>query len=243
MAPNATFPPVITASRWETAWEAALAAARRRRGGTSASAPITNGDAVALVKAWARSSGTGAMPLWYQFAATAYGWDPAKSDRLNTTARQRDALFDAAITSDLWTAARQTARGLDAGNEPARLDIDADTFDSPVFQAGVRSAISGDGGMRAAGKIPVGCRDPKTGKLVGPRMKCRPGFELELVPGTPFYVCRNKKTGEHEQPTYECEGETVYIDDPITAIGKAIAGDLGRLALILGLAYLVFREK
>lgn len=182
------------------------------------------------------------MPLWYQFAATAYGWDPVKSDRLNTTVKQREATFDPAITADLWSVTRQTARGLDEGGEPARLEIERDTFDDPVFQAGVRAAIKADGGMRAAGKIPVGCKDPKTGKLVGPKMKCRPGFELELVTGTPFYVCRNKQTGETEQPTYECEGDTVYIDDPITAIGKALAGDLGRLALILGLGYLVFRE-
>lgn len=180
------------------------------------------------------------MPLWYQFAATAYGWDPAKQDRLNTSARQRDKLFDAALVDDLWSATRQTARGLDQGTEPARLEIDPDTFDNPIFQAGVKTAIKADGGMRAAGKIPVGCKDPKTGKLVGPKMKCRPGFELELVPGTPFFVCRNKQTGETEQPTVECEGERFEIDDPITAIGKALVGDLGRLALIVGLAYLVF---
>ena len=243
MAPDrSTFPPMITASRWETAWQALVAAANRRNGSSSTAPRVTNGDAVALVKGWASASGTGAMPLWYHFAATAYGWEPDRADRLNTSAAQREKLYDARLTPDLWDAMRTTARGLDAESEPARIDIDNDTFDSPIFQAGVKRAIQADGGMRAAGKIPVGCRDPKSGKIVGPKMKCRPGFKLELVPGTPFFVCRNKQTGETEQPTYECEGETVFIDDPITAIGKALAGDLGRLALIVGLAYLVFAD-
>lgn len=232
---------MITAARWESAWEALLASARRRRSGNALAVPLTNGEAASLVRAWPGKSGSLWMPLWYQFAATAYGWDPQRSDRLNTSAKQRDATFE--LSRDLWDVTHEVARMLDADNkQPVRLDIDETTFDDVTFQAGVRAALLDDNGLQAAGKIPVGCRDPKTGRLTGPKMKCRPGWKLELVKGTPFYVCRNTKTGETEQPTYECEGETVYIDDPITAIGKALASDLGKLALILGLGYLVFRD-
>ncbi len=236
MAPPRTFPALITADRWENVWESLLTSARRRRNsGSSFSVPLTNGEAASLIRAWPGKSGTLWMPLWYQFAAAAYGWDPQRSDRLNTTPKQRDSKFH--LSRDLWDATHEIARALDAERkQPARLDVDADTFDDPTFQAGVRAALKADGGMKAAGKVAIGCKDPKTGKLTGPKMKCREGFVLELVPGTPFYICKNKKTGEHEQPTYECEGDKFYIDDPLSAVSK----DLVRLALIVGFAYLVF---
>lgn len=236
MAPPRTFPGLVTADRWLTVWESLLTSARRRRGGTAFSVALTNGEATSLIRAWPGRSGTLWMPLWYQFAATAYGWNPDRSDRLDTTAKRRDSAFP--MSRDLWDATREIATALDAERrQPARLDIDPDTFDDPTFQAGVRAALRDDGGMRAAGKIPVGCKDPKTGRITGPKMKCRPGFTLELVPGTPFYVCRNKKTGEHEQPTYECEGDKVYLEDPLSALAR----DFWRLALIVGLGYLVLR--
>lgn len=239
MAPRRTFQPVITASKWETAWRATFEAAKRRRGSErvdDAETPrLSNGDAVAVVKAWSEQPATAGFPLWYHFAATAYGWDPVKSDRLNTTAKQREAMLDAVIARELWAATKLLARNLDDANVTgARLALD-DSFDDPVFQAGVKAAVKADNGLRAAGRIPIGCRDPKTGKITGPVMKCRPGFTLEIIPGTPFYICRNKKTGEHEQPKWECEGDTVYLDDPITAVANSLA----RLALIVGFAYVV----
>jgi hypothetical protein len=116
-----------------------------------------------------------------------------------------------------------------------RLAFDEDAFANPVFQGQVLSSLKQDGDIKAKGKIAYGCKDPRTGKTVGPKMKCRDGWDLELVRGTPFYICRNRKTGETEQPTIECEGDKVYIDDPITGLLK----DAGKWALILGFAYLV----
>lgn len=172
--------------------------------------------------------------MWAQFAAVAYGWRSGLG--LVTSAKQRGASFDGALLRDLWAQTKIAAKEMDAaGILTPRLEFDDNAFANPVFQGQVLASLKADGDIEAKGKIAVGCKDPKTGKLVGPKMKCREGWDLELVKGTPFYVCRNRKTGETEQPTIECEGDKYYIEDPITGLVKSV----GRLALILGFAYVV----
>lgn len=179
-------------------------------------------------------SGSGRFWLWAQFAAVAYGWKPGLG--LVTSAKQRGAMFDGSLLRDLWAQTRIAATEMDADSKlNARLEFDEDAFANPVFQGQILASLKADGDVKATGRIAYGCKDPRTGKVVGPKMKCRDGWDLELVKGTPFYICRNKKTGETEQPTIECEGEKAYIDDPITALLKST----GRLALILGFAYVV----
>lgn len=195
---------------------------------------LTNGDAVSLIQSWARV-GAGKWWLWAQFAAVAYAWRAGLG--LVTSEKQRGSLFDASLLRDLWAQTKIAAKNMDAEPSPlsARLEFEDDAFANPVFQGQVLSSLKQDGDIKATGKIAYGCRDPKTGKVVGPKMKCREGFTLELVKGTPFYVCRNRKTGETEQPTIECEGEKAYIEDPLSALINSVA----RAALILGFAYVV----
>lgn len=233
-----TFPPLITAAKWSSAWQSTFNSAKRRRGTTATpeggEVPrLTNGDAVSLIQSWARA-GAGKFWLWAQFAAIAYAWRAGLG--LVTSEKQRGSMFDAGLLRDLWAQTKLAAKEMDADNGlSARLEFEDDAFANPVFQGQVLASLKQDGDATAQGKIAYGCKDPRTGKVVGPKMKCREGFTLELVKGTPFYVCRNRKTGETEQPTIECEGEKAYIDDPITALLKST----GRLALILGFAYVV----
>jgi hypothetical protein len=250
MAPKRTWQPLITASKWSTAWQSTAKSAKDRYGSdvveTVDTPRLSNGDAITLVKAWSQQTGTGGFPLWYQFAAAGYGWDPSERhggmafDALNTTEKQRASMLDIEIVRELWAATAIAARALDDSGIAARLELDADAFENPVFQASVKAALKGDGGMRAQFKIPIGCKDPKTGKATGPKLKCREGFDLEPVEGTGglLFVCKNKKTGESEMPTIGCEGETITIDDPITGVKK----DLVRLALILGFIWLVVKH-
>jgi hypothetical protein len=235
MAPSRTFQPTITGSSWNTVWLATIEAAKRRRGLDSTSeARLSNGDVAQLVAAWTQQSGTGGFALWYQFAAAAFGWNARKRDVLDATAGQRDALIDPVLSRELWIATEGLARELDASGISARLTFD-ESFDDPVFQGSVKAALLGDG-AKAQFKIPVGCKDPKTGRATGPRMKCKDGWILEPVEGTRglLYVCRNPKTGETERPTYACEGETIVVDDPITGAGNQMMRELVQIALVIG---------
>jgi hypothetical protein len=229
---------------WETVQKHTEEVARKRYGSRKASdgvdtANISNGDAVTLVRAWTQQAGTGGFPLWYQFAAAAYGWEPKQGDALDTTAKRRDAMLDIDIGRELWAATKLMARDLDDAKITARLELDEGAFDDPVIQGQVKAALRGDGAMRAQFKIPVGCKD-KNGKVSGPKLKCREGFELENVTGTPFFVCRNKKTGEVEEPKWECD--PVTVDDPITGVKKKLGREFLEVALILGFIYLVVKH-
>jgi hypothetical protein len=166
-------------------------------------------------------------------------------DALDTTEKRRGSMLDPEVARELWSLTHLAARDLDDGtNTQARLELDENGFADPVFQASVRAALKGDGAMRAQFKIPVGCKDPKTGKATGPKLKCREGFELEQVSAVPpTYVCRNKQTGAVEQPTLGCEGDVIEIDDPITAVKKIIGRELLEIALILGFIWLVVNDE
>lgn len=226
--PRRTFPPLITASKWETAWQACWKQADARRGSSKSASGntvprVTNGDMAAVVQAFARLSRAD-FPLWYQFGAAAYGWNPKRPDRFVTTDKQRDARVDVELAKELWLATLAVAKAMDARplSLGARLDMQ-DAFSDPVFQSEIKAEMVQDGAT-AQGKIPICTERPK--------LKCREGFDLvQVSPG--IFVCKNKKTGEVEQPRLDCE--PIWVDDPITAVGK----DVLRAALILGSAWFV----
>lgn len=229
-----TFPPVVTGSTWSTLWRATRRAAETRRGSDGHDPRLTNGDAADLVAAWTRRVSPGTFGLWYQFAASAYGWNAGRRDVLNASARQRDALMSRVLSRELWDATARLAEEMDDANAEPRLEIEDGTFDDPVFQGSVKSCLLEDGAIAdlaprrrrrraavgdvVAGKIPL-CAKPKLG--------CKPGFKLvEVSPGV--FVCKNEKTGEVTQPSLQCD-EVVFVDDPLTFA----SGELVKLAVIV----------
>jgi hypothetical protein len=207
------FPPFITASSWRTIVVALASAVKDKRGSTR----LTNGEVITVIMAWLAAIGhtriAARFPLWYQFAATAYGWDPKKRDRLVTTTKQRDALYSSSLNDELWSAMTSLADELerDAWGTP-RLDLDG-RFDDVVFQGEVRAALKQDG-AQAMAKIPTGaCRDKKTGKVRYPRLTDKPG---------------------------DCVPES--MDEPITVIKKK-ATNMFQLALLVGAVWLLWDSK
>lgn len=245
MAP--TFQPVITASTWSNAWADTAAAAARKRGTAKASdgvvtPKLTNGDVTTLVDAWLGATSERDFGLWYQFAANAYGWNPQGADKLDTGTAQRESDADVEVAHDLFVITGRLAADLDTKQKPTvRLDARDGAFNDPIFQGRVRNALLSDGAKatlkRSAstkGKIPVGCKG-------GIGLECREGWELERVKGTLLYVCRNKKTGEVENPKLKCK-DPVLVDDPITGAEKSLTRMVVGLLLILGVAYVVRDE-
>jgi len=238
-----TFAPVITGSAWRTVWLSTQAAARKKHGNDSTGQPkLSNGDAVSLVDAWVAQTGVGGFPLWYQFAAAAYGWNAREVDILDASAKRRDATFSEQLARELWATTETIVAQLDdLPPIPPRIEVKATVFGDPAFLGSVRAALRQDGAqprLRVKGKIPVACRDDD-GNVIPPRLTCREGFELERVPGTliPVFVCRNKQTGEAETPRLECTNP-ILLDDPITAVAKSLL----RLAMVVGFIWLVVTE-
>lgn len=163
-APRPTFRPLYGSSTWTTLVEAMrLPLANRKQ-------PMTNAEAVALIREWrnvSESSGT----LAYQFAAHAYGWDPPTSDKLVTNARQAARAYPS--PDMLWRWVAGIATELDARNDaliregktpqPARIAVDRDSFTDPTFYGAVRSHLTSEG---ARAKIPARApaRAPASGR-------------------------------------------------------------------------------
>lgn len=202
------FPPSVTASTWATVfehvWNIALKRGRHmvpyRTGGklVDTLAPrLTCGEVVTLTMGWYAAAGR-RWPLWYQFAAAAYGWDPS-ADTFATTTKQREAWYPDELLVEFWMSLMELTRELDfAGVANPRLDLDG-RFGDVVFQGEVKSALSDDG-ADIAFKIPIpACKDPKTGK-----------------PGWPK---RDPKTGK-----WTCD--VVTIDDPVTVVKSDIGRTL-----------------
>lgn len=213
MTERFTLPPLITSSSWSTAWQSLWEQSRRgmTRDDEGTIAPAwTNREAAAVV--WAtRRAAPDRFPLWYQFAAVAYGWQP-DGDKIDATQQQADRMYPADASVQLNLELQRIAADLDeAGAEAPRLEL-ADVFEEPDRIRDVTAALRQDG-ARASFKIPLpACKDPATGR-----------------PARPVYSKERRK--------WECPGGVVTIDDPITAIAKTA----GPLALLLGLAYVLIK--
>lgn len=221
------WPRELQGNAWEACWDTAYATARTVNG--SGKAPyvdprgrsytdqlyprITNGQAVTLIMGWMMAAGPRAVnstfALWYQLAAVAYGWTPER-DKLDTSAKRRDAWYPGEVAIELWMQSSALASQLDiaAGGKDAGAILALDgSFDDPTFQAQVAAALRDDGAS-ATWLIPLpACKDPKTGKPTG-----RP---------------HRDKNGK-----WTCD--PVVIDDPITRAKKSVNGLLV-LMLVVGI--------
>lgn len=237
LAARSAFPPFVTASKWSTVWDALWSSARKRNGGSHASdgqlvPRIRNGDAVTLSIAWLDAAGARAFPLWYQFAAIGYGWNPPRRDSLDTSKRRRSAWYPTDAASELWLVTSALAADMDSSLKlNPRLDM-ADRFTDAVSVSQVRSALQGDG-AQASVKLPTGvCRDDATGKTRAPELECVSPTGRRSKPryvnGLPY--CPTGYTLEAKCPP----GTTpVEIDDPLTGLGKILGGYLIPIVLIL----------
>lgn len=214
-----TLPPVITGSTWNTVWGALWE--RQPRGvqedsdGTIAP-KWTNREAMAVISALRAAAGTAAFPLWYQFAAIAYGWTP-DNDRVVATAAQADEIYPADAAVQLQGEIQRITGDFDLEHrgEP-RLELDSDAFGDRATILEARQALRDDG-ADAQFKIPLpACKDPKTGK-----------------PARPVKGSDGK---------WRCPGGPLLIDDPITAIIKALAPIALPAALILGAAWVMSKR-
>ena len=134
-----TWRPVYTASKWTT-----LLAGMRD---TVGKRKMTNAEAVAFIREWRDVAQSGG-PLWYQFAATAYGYAPPRRTLVRTAAQ---AAKSYPMTPALWTWASSIATELDSRPDaqfPARIAVNKDTFMDPVWFGNVLSKIEEDGGIK-----------------------------------------------------------------------------------------------
>lgn len=210
---RSAFPLTLTASTWSDVLAAAHKRAADKNGTWPTGAPkVTNGEAVQLVRAWTTARSRAAFPLWYQFAAVAYGWNP-DADALDTSDRQSREWYAGDATPELWSTLALLAADADADNtsDTARLYFDDSAWNDPTFAADVRNALQGDGAS-AAFKIPLpACKDPKTGKPVG----------------KPHWDAKRKR--------YVCDPVTV---DPVAQLKKEFVV----LAAAIGLLWLATRK-
>lgn len=218
-------PPVITASSWATAVSSLLSQLRTSRGTDvdedGKAAPVmTNREALAIVEALRRPAQrvlTG-WPMWYQFAAIAYGWSANDGTPLLDGSDDRaDADFPQYAAVMLCEEILRLANGLDAVRYPdVRIDL-SDVWAQPALMSEIGAALQDDG-ARVSFKIPIpACKDPVTGKPARP--------------------VKDPATGR-----WTCPGGVVQIDDPITAILKS----LSKVAVPVGaiiLAYYALEYK
>lgn len=214
-----TLPPTVTGSRWRNVI-ASLARSVRGMGQASDGTPapvVTNREAVAVIAAL-RKAAANVSPwaLWYQFAALAYGWSPT-SPTLDTSDEHADDDYDLDAAAMLVQQAGLLADQLDAANTPEPALYLEDTWQSAGWLADVAQALDDDG-ANVQFKIPLpACKDPVTGKPAKP--------------------VKDPKTGR-----WTCPGGVVTIDDPITAIVKALAPIAIPVALGL-IAYGAFTQR
>jgi hypothetical protein len=177
MAERFRLPPVITGSTWNNVfgflWQKPPRGTAPDRDGVIA--PVfTNREALALVQALRTISPTisAGFPLWYQFAAVAYGWDTER-DVLDLSKEQADRMYDPNAAVALMLEVQRITGDLDderGGQLDPRLELDQDDFDDRLVQGDVQKALQDDG-AEATAIIPR-CKDRKTGKTRFPRAKC-----------------------------------------------------------------------
>jgi len=226
---------VVTASTWMAATEAVFKLVQDARGlrlvkypgidGEMAerkTAPLCNADVIAIVmsvladvpqakKRWA---------LWYQFAAIAYGWDPERSDTMDTSAAQGAKWYPALFTVELWKELASLATSLDIERTPEpRFDLDGQ-FTDPVFAGEVRRALLDDG-AEAQFKIPI----PHKCKG-GQNRKCTK--KMKVFP----YACLEWE---------KCEPASIEID-PLKPIRQGASNVFAFLVLVVGIWALASNE-
>lgn len=224
------FPPFMTASSWRTVLAALLDFVIKRR-----SAPrMTNGETITVIMSWMPPTAgirADVLPLWDQFAAAAYGWNPA-TGKLDTSAKNRDAWFPDALLVALWAQLTEMADSLDErdvspahSSAPARIDLDG-RWDDIVFQNVVKHSVETDGSItdtqsaHVAFKIPLPACKGKDGKPTLPKCK-------RVMKRWP-YLCEEWE---------KCD--PILVDDPITKVGNDLKG-LAGLALLVGAFWLLF---
>ncbi len=230
------FPPVFTASSWATVAAAAWAAVDRARGTYAAKYPsadgvsdkavprLTNGDVVTFVMAWLAALGVNRarhralFPLWSQFAAAAYGWDP-DANTFDTSAKRAAAWYPDVLLVELWRTMLVLARDLDSeGVKNPRLDMDG-KFSDFVFQGEVTKDLQEDGAS-ASFKIPIPvCKGPDGQPQ---SMRCK-----RVMKSWP-YLCE-----EFEK----CA--PVLVDDPVTVVTDK-ATSMFQLVLLVGACWVLF---
>jgi hypothetical protein len=210
-------PPVITGSSWGTVWGALWEKPPRgviEDSDGTAVPKWTSREAMAVIAAL-RAAAAGDFPLWYQFAAIAYGWTP-DGDRLSATAAQADAIYPADAAALLQNEIGRLASTFDSRRSDPRLELDSTAFDDKATIAEVAKALRDDG-AEAQFKIPLPmCKDPQTGK-----------------PAKPVKGPDGK---------WHCPGGAVMIDDPITALIKALSKVAVPIALVAGAAWLLGQQ-
>jgi hypothetical protein len=244
MATAVAFKNTITASKWTTIVSQLRDIAEKAHGSQQTehgvwAPPMTNAELQTLVRAWKGIAGVDAFPLWSQFAAVGYGWDPEEPAVLDSSARQRDRLVEPDLALSLWLSMSSMAYALDdARRDPVRMQFDTGAFSDPVWKAQVLADMRADGAT-LAWKVPTPvCEDMKTGEKHFPHMTCKKGWRLVEVKRGVF-MCRAPagSSAPDEFPTWRCDAP-VMVDDPITVVKN----DFGRLLLMLGGAYLVWQH-
>lgn len=221
MPDRLALPPTITASSWrnivDSIWQHSVRLGLESDEDGNTAPAWTNRQALAITIGMRNASGpVQPWPLWYQFAAAAYGWDPSTNE-LDTTDAHGDGAYPAGAAVQLAGELRRIGEALDAVRYPERRVDLSDVWGDPTFVADTMTALAGDG-ARVTFKIPLPtCRDPRTGKPARP--------------------VKDPADGR-----WKCPGGVVTIDDPWTAIEKSLNKLAVPGALIL-IAYLAFTNS
>jgi len=213
MSERFQLPPVITSSSWVTLMQSLWSQSKRGTVQDDAGIAVpawTNREAIAVVsglRELARGAPGAGFPLWYQFAAAAYGWRPDSGDLDNSMA-QADRIYPADDAVELNAELERIVTHLDLRMHPNPRMALVDRFNSDTFLSELRTALAQDG-ADVSFKIPLpACKDPVTGKPARP--------------------VKDPRTGK-----WTCPGGAVTIDDPLTAIVKALATVAIPAALVL----------
>jgi hypothetical protein len=194
---------------------------------------------VQLIAAWRDAAGVN-FPLWYQYAAVAFGWDP-EGRAFEQSKEQGASAYPDDVDASLWSELHRIAADLDAEHDAGeredapRLDL-ATSFQDPVFAGKVAAQLKEDnGGITPTFKIPTGfCKDKRTGKrrLMRP---CGPGKRQE-ADGTWTYL--DPLTGVRRPCDGAGDCPPELVDDPVTHAGKQLLP----LVLILGAVWWFARK-
>jgi hypothetical protein len=236
-----TFSPLYVNTSWHSlyrqmvgmAMDRASSIRQRVPGYSEAGPPLSNAEAVALIREWHLVANT-PQAAWAHLAAVAYGWNGEPSGSLRRDEAQARAPYPTDSAPDLWQWVSDIADDLDRDpSQPsARISVDRDTFTDAVFQAQVITDLKQDG-IDAAFKIPLpACKDKKTGKSRVPRIPCDKNGKGP----------RDPMTGAELPCDKPGDCTPVIVDDPITKVGNDL-GTLATIALLIGASWLLFDNQ